>query len=358
MWVSTIRSFYGRKSLLSCKFSSFYSVSAAVRNIPSDPDLNVEAPPILGQSSVEDFIKLDNSRVIGMLKTFSQKPIVALSFFNSAKNHGFRHDVDTYWEIIRILYNWGLHRQLNPLFAELVLSKKELGFEISNLFDSICERCESSRLVARVFDVLIKVYIDLCMFDEAIDALFQMGSHGFVPRVQSCNFLMNCLIERGKSNMARAVYHQLKRFGISPNVYTFAIVIKSFCREGNLEEAVDVMKEMQEKGVAPDVFTYTTLISGMCSCKKSDTGFELLKAVRSVGVPINTFSYNVVIHGFSNEMRFQEAEEVFEDMGKHGIVPDMYSYSGLIRGYCRHGNLSRALSLHDEMVSRDRKSVV
>ncbi|KAL6333501.1 hypothetical protein AAG906_028686 [Vitis piasezkii] len=39
--------------------------------------------------------------------------------------------------------------------------------------------------------MLVKAYVRVSMFDEAIDALFQTRRQGFVPHIVSCNFLMN-----------------------------------------------------------------------------------------------------------------------------------------------------------------------
>ena len=43
-------------------------------------------------------------------------------------------------------------------------------------------------------------------------------------------------------------------------------------------------------------------------------------------------------------------------MEKHEVLPDVHVYSALISGYCKFGNISKALALHSEMVSKDIKT--
>lgn len=93
------------------------------------------------------------------------------------------------------------------------------------------------------------------MFDEAIDVLFQNSNvRGFVPRIWSCYFLMNLLIEFSRVEMVVATYPHLQSINSSPNDYTYTLAIEAFCVRGSSEEAVDVFWEIQEPGGTPNAF--------------------------------------------------------------------------------------------------------
>ena len=151
------------------------------------------------------------------------------------KESGFRHNVDTYAAFIRVLCRWRFDKKLQSLLSEIVGSKEsDLGFDITALFDVLSV---NSGVLIWVLDMLVKEYVSVGMFDEAIDALFQLKRQGFVPCIMSCNFLMNRLIEHGKVDIALAIYGHLKMSGLNPNDYTYGILLKTLCRKGNFEEA-------------------------------------------------------------------------------------------------------------------------
>lgn len=116
-----------------------------------------------------------------------------------------------------------------------------LGFEIAELFQAVVDGIEietdRSNVAVLFCDSLVKAYVNVGMFIEAIDILFQSNCYGFAPHVFSCNFLMNQLVECGQVDGAESIYRQLKKIGVSPNDYTYTIAIKAFCVKGNFDEA-------------------------------------------------------------------------------------------------------------------------
>ncbi|KAK9145985.1 hypothetical protein Sjap_005888 [Stephania japonica] len=137
-------------------------------------------------------------------------------------------------------------------------------------------------------DELFKVYVDLGMFDEAVNLvllLLQKRWFGFVPSLSTCNFVINCLIGHVKLDI-----------------------------NGCLDEAFGLAREMEREGIVPNAFTCTTLIEGICLHVNSSLGYELLHTWWNDGVPINAFGYNVAIRRFCSEMKLQEAEDVLLEM--------------------------------------------
>ncbi|KAI4332052.1 hypothetical protein L6164_016992 [Bauhinia variegata] len=167
-------------------------------------------------SSVHHSYELDTFRVVEELNRLRLEPTVALNFFRQVKVLGFQHNISTYAAVIRILCYWGLDRKLNSLFVELIaLAKQNPSVEIQGLFEVLLEGVVGAegnhQHLLLALDGLVKAYVSLNMFDEAIDFLFQTRRRGIVPHIFTCNFLINRLVGHGQVDMALAIYKQLKR---------------------------------------------------------------------------------------------------------------------------------------------------
>ncbi|KAK9110368.1 hypothetical protein Sjap_018428 [Stephania japonica] len=69
------------------------------------------------------------------------------------------------------------------------------------------------QVFVRAIDELVKVYVDLDMFDEAVNLvllLLQKKGFGFVLSLSTCNFVINCLIGYVKLDMSVAIYERFK----------------------------------------------------------------------------------------------------------------------------------------------------
>ncbi|KAL5707831.1 hypothetical protein ACHQM5_018688 [Ranunculus cassubicifolius] len=359
MWISTFRLIPYRKLISHCTFCRFSSIASEATTISEEASIS----SCNSINVTRNLLELDTDGVVRILNDLKREPDEALSFFWKMSQNGLCHDINCYSSIVRILCGSGFEKKLASFFLELIRSKdKHPHFEISGLFETLAEslgsRGDDDRPspLNRVLDVLVKSYAELGMFDDAIDALFQTGRRGLLPRVQSCNFIMNILIDCGKTDLALALYHQLRTgLGMIPDVYTYTIIVKAQCRRGNLQEAISVFEEMEDAGIT-DAYARTTLVDGLCINANASSGYEILQAWRREDLLIDAFGYNAVIRGFCNEMRLQDAENVLEDMRNHGVTRDVYSYSGIICGYCKVGNILKAFSHHKEMVSDGVKS--
>ncbi|KAH7529481.1 hypothetical protein FEM48_Zijuj05G0188500 [Ziziphus jujuba var. spinosa] len=297
--------------------------------------------------------ELDTIRVVEKLRSLGTKPKDAFLFFHEVKRAGFQHNVSTYAVLVAVLCSWGLDRMLDSLFLDLI---EHPPFQISELLEKLREELVVGQLLVRAYDALVKSFVSVAKFDDAIDVLFSEKRCGLVPHIFTCNFLMNRLTKHGKMDMAIAIYMQLKSNGLRANDYTYAIVIKAHCKKGSLEEAAKVFLEMEESGVTPGVFAYTTYIEGLCVNKSSAIGYQVLQKLIAANNPIDMYAYTAVIRGFCNEAKLAEAERVFLDMEKLGIVPDLQTYGAMINGYCNGYNLVKALALHDDMVLKGIKT--
>ncbi|XP_057719373.1 pentatricopeptide repeat-containing protein At2g26790, mitochondrial-like [Arachis stenosperma] len=287
-----------------------------------------------------------------IVKSLQNDPSLAFSFFTQLKQQqfvGFLENISTYAAIIRIFCYWDLNRRMDSVFLDLIaLSKQHPSFEIHDLFELLLDdggvNGGNHNYMLRAIDAYVKACTVLKMFDEAIDFLFRTRRRSVVPNILICNFLINRMVENGKIDMA-----------LCPNHYTYAIVIKAFFKKCKLKEARYVFKEMKERGVRPHSYCYTAYIEGLCNNMRSDEGYKALQECRWENVPVDLYAYIVVVRGFCREKKFDEAEIVFLDMEEKGLVcQDVYS--ALIFGYCKSHNLTKALALYEDMLSRGIKT--
>lgn len=281
MWfLPTIRLALSRRFFRNSHFLHS-KASAAVQLCPcySDSSCDEQVSNIEKTSNHGDNLAgIHSSRVIEILHNLRKNPSAALQCFVQFKEHGFKPDTGTYVAIIRILSYWGCDRRLDSILLEVIKSKREdLGFDVTDLFDALVEGVdvEESKLVSRALEAMIKAYISLDMFKEAIDTLLQTNRCGFGVSLRSCNSLMNRLVQCKEFDRSITIYKLFGRLDLTPDIYTYGIVIKAFCKQGSLKDAYHVFETMIKAGVSPDKFIYTILIEGLCSQGDSISGYNI-----------------------------------------------------------------------------------
>lgn len=322
--------------------SRLYSVSALNPNNLSDSLQQV------------DLSKRSQIGLLRVLNSARDDPNLALSLLGQLKQHGVSPNVNAYATLVRILSTWGLDRKLDSFLVELI-ENEERGFSVMDLIQVIGEEAEEDKrslLLIRISGALVKAYVSLRMFDEAIDVLFQSKRLDCVPDIKACNFLMNRLIEFGKTDMVVALFRQLKQVGLCANEYTYAIVVKALCRKGNFEGAAMLLLE------SPSVFAYKTFIQGLCANGETEEAVVVIKEMIDMkflaGDDLRT-AFGMVVRGFCNEMKMEAAESVILLMEKNGICPDVYACSAIIDRHCKNMNLSEALGFLDKMLVKGLK---
>ncbi|CAI9268101.1 unnamed protein product [Lactuca saligna] len=296
--------------------------------------------------------KLGKFKVTATLDQSKRERNSALLFARELKVFGFKHDVESYMAIIRLLCHSGMGVRLNHLFMYVIdqnINRERVAFEISDLLEALIEE----KLIKAV-DVLVKVYASVGRFEEAMHTLSEMRSRaGLMVSTLTCNFVLKELIEWEKEHMVESVYRELKRKGLIPNVYTYEILIKGRFSMGRLEKAWNIFAQMREAGVKPNAFIIGTYIRELCWKWKTDLAFQTVKAFRDLNEPVDVFAYTCVIRGFVREGKIQDAEDVLlNDMKIREVVPDEDCYGALILEYLKKGETAKAFDLCDEMKSR------
>ncbi|KAL0721732.1 hypothetical protein Bca4012_036331 [Brassica carinata] len=333
-----------RRRAASASASSRFSTVSA----PKNPNLSDSEHQLL---KIDNFdFNLSNINEIGLLRVLNSTkhdPNLALSFLRHLKENRVPLNLNAYAALVRILSRWRLDRKLDSVLADLI-KNEDRGFCVMELMESIGEE-EDAFLLVRVSGALVKTYVTLGMFDEAVDVLYQSRRLGCVPGIKSCNFLMNRLVEFGKTDMVVALFRQLNQLGLSPNDYTYAIAVKALCRKRDLDGAARLLEETSS------VFAYTTFVEGLCLNGKTEMALglvnELVDAEFLSGEGLG-FAFGMLVRGFCKEMNVEAAEEVVFKMEEFGIGPDVYACGEIIDRYCKDLELDKALSIVDVMLKK------
>ncbi|CAH1442017.1 unnamed protein product [Lactuca virosa] len=284
--------------------------------------------------------KLGKFKAIETYDQLKRERSSALLFIRQLKESGFKHDLETYIAVVRLLchWDWGIDARSDNLINDVIdnTNWEVINFEIfHDLFDALLEE----KLI-KVVDGLVEVYASAGRFEGAIHTLSEMKSRGgLVVSTRTSNFVMWELIKQDKEDMVESVIRELKRNGMIPDEFTYGILMREICKKGCLEEAWNVIEEMKEAGVDPNALIYSMYIHGLCRKGKTDLAFQLVKNLRKSNKPVKTLAYSCIIRGFVKESKLQDAEDVLLDMKLREVVPDEYCYVVLILAFCEKGDI-------------------
>ncbi|XP_078447655.1 uncharacterized protein LOC144716425 [Wolffia australiana] len=204
-----------------------------------------------------------------------------------------------------------------------------------------------------VVSSMIKAYADRGMVEEGVGLLRFAKDVGTEVDSRACNFMLKCVVERGKADLAWWLFSEMKNSGPSPNLYTFNIMVSFFSRKASLdlEKAREILIEMETKGFSPSEVSYCSYLQGLCHGGESESAWAFLRDLVNRRLPCNTRCFNAVLQAFCQRDQLCRARDVVRVMGELKFAPDLYSYSILIDAVCRNGNLLEGINLLEKMES-------
>ncbi|KAJ3691370.1 hypothetical protein LUZ61_020534 [Rhynchospora tenuis] len=333
------------------KNKSFFRFFSAVAVLSQNLDYSS------GEDKQSFPLRLNSTQVCSNLQKLRTNPSVAIAYFKDCESLGFCHDISTYTAIISILSSSNRKSRLVSLFSNLISLYTNPGHQIlSSLFFSLSQSGGEPGLVSFALDALFKAYRTCRRApQEAVDVFFLLGKLGFLPTLQSCNFLLSFVADAGKDQTLKHVFEQMNGFGINLDTYSFTILMKFYLNAKQHSEAIEVWQQMEKAGIKPDSVTYMTFLSGICACKRYDLSCDILQAMVTNGMQVSPKHFNIVFSGLCKESKLEEAGKLLQIMSKQGVQLDNYSYGRLIEANCAKGNLENfnmALDLCREMTDR------
>ncbi|PKA53043.1 Pentatricopeptide repeat-containing protein [Apostasia shenzhenica] len=312
----------------------------------------------------------DQPLVLAVLRRSGEREAErSLRFFRWVEKTGFRHDPQTYAEIISILTRASMINHARCL-----------------LLDDMPKRLVSPD--EHMFAALIDAYGRAGIPQEAVRIFNRLPELGIERSVLSYDVFFKAILRRGRVLMAKRVFNSMIRAGLRPAISTYNILIWGFCLSSKMETANRFFADMRERGLSPNVITYNTLLNGWVRATKMGEAQKVFDEMISASLVPNSVTYNLMIKGHvssgnvddgirlfadmkskelkvsertyaalmpglcDDQRRAPEALKVLEEMAEHKMTPkDNSIFLRLIASMCKAGDLDGALNVHDSMGS-------
>ncbi|KAE8707803.1 T27c4.14 protein isoform 1 [Hibiscus syriacus] len=180
---------------------------------------------------------------------------------------------------------------------------------------------------------------------SANDLLEDMSLSGCPPDVITYNTIIRCMFDNGFFDQAVGFWKDQLRKGCPPYLITYIILIELVCKHCGTARAMEVLHDMAIEGCYTNIVTYNSLVNLTCKLGKYDDAALVIYNIISYGLEPNAVTYNTMIH--------YEVDEILAIMKETSHPPTVVTYNMLINGLCKYGPLDRAISIFDQIVSRN-----
>nr|GLL30536.1 pentatricopeptide repeat-containing protein At2g32630 [Ipomoea trifida] len=227
-----------------------------------------------------------------------------------------------------------------------VAADDSLRRPVSEIADLVRENNGNPKMVVKLMDMLLRVYVDNMRFKEAEEVFDYLKNNEFEIDDRSCMVYLLAVKRSNQFHSMFEFFQKMVKANVKITVYSMTMVIDGLCKRGEVDKARKLMDDMLCRGVKPNEYTYNTLLDRYV--KNSDLGAvkEILNEMEKEGMELNATSYTVLIEGYSNLGNFEEAEKLFEKMQQKNIEPDVHLYTCMISSY------NAALKLFNEMSAK------
>ncbi|XP_039123281.1 LOW QUALITY PROTEIN: pentatricopeptide repeat-containing protein At2g37230 [Dioscorea cayenensis subsp. rotundata] len=286
------------------------------------------------QNSIRNLVpNFNQALVLGVLRR-ARHPDHALRFFRWVEKTGFRHDRDTYLEIISIL-----SRNLMLNHARCILIDDMPKREVDREEDMFIE--------------LIQGYGREGIPQEVVKLFQKMPEFGVVRTPRSYDAFFKAILRRGRVMMAKRFFNAMIRDGVAPTLSTYNTLLWGFSLCMKMDTANRFFEDMKMRGIVPDIVTYNMLLNGWVRAKKVDDAEKVFAEMSSTDSGPNSISYNLMIKGYVSADRVDDGLRLFGEMREKGIRATEKTYAALMPGLCDDTDRTgEARKVMDEMVER------
>lgn len=216
------------------------------------------------------------------------------------------------------------------------------------LFDVIdAYRAESCLVSVKTFKVVLNLYKEAKLPDEALRVLRKMPDFGLRADTTMYNAVIRLFCQKGDMDMAESLMKEMGLMDLYPDMITYVEMVKGFCNECRLEDACGLLKVVKEHGCLPNAVLYSVLLDGVCRCENMEKALEFLGEMEKEGgnCSPNVVTYTSLIQRFCEKGRLSEALKVLDRMEAFGCVPNRVTVSSLIKCFCAEDRVEEIYKL-------------
>lgn len=123
-------------------------------------------------------------------------------------------------------------------------------------------------------------------------------------------------------------------------------MISGYAQTGETEMAIALFHEMKKLDVCPNPITVTSILSACAQLGALDLGKWVHDMIRTESFESNVYVSTALIDMYAKCGSIQEARSLFDSMGEKNVV----TWNAMISGYGLHGHGREALMLYHEML--------
>ncbi|KAF3792927.1 Pentatricopeptide repeat-containing protein [Nymphaea thermarum] len=172
---------------------------------------------------------------------------------------------------------------------------------------------------------------------------------GILPSIAVLNFMISSLQKKSLHEEVLRMWEQIIELAVTPNHFTYTIAINSYARKGLLEEALCTLRRMKNSGLVPEELTYSLLISLCLKLNQQANAVELYEDMKSQGVTPSNYMYASMLSLYQKEGEYKKALALFSEMERNKIAADEVIYGIMIRIYGKLGFYMEAESTFKEV---------
>ncbi|XP_024515945.1 pentatricopeptide repeat-containing protein At1g63330 isoform X2 [Selaginella moellendorffii] len=335
-----------------------------------------------------------------LIRSFSNLDVIegSIKVLQATKDFGFLPSTTTHSLLVCLLLKSGEQERAKKMLGEFLLegSKPSAGifFTLIDAFERVGNLSAVHILFLGMLQSMVRVNADTTekffsillragMAEQTYTLFQEYPITGSDIRVETGNFLMDCLGKAGKHKWSARILSRMRRYRIS-NVSSYNIMIKNLVKDSELTKSLKVFHMFETDQLSPDVGTYHYIVSGLCKANKTKMAAMYFEGMKKLGLLPDTMTYSTMIDCYGRAGKVNRALQLFEEMKRKNVrldtrvfnsllravgtsykpslvynifremqyfghVPDIWSYNLLFYGLARRGRRKRLRKVYREM---------
>jgi len=214
------------------------------------------------------------------------------------------------------------------------------------------EQCASA-LNSVIYCSVLKGFTREKKVDRVWEVYSEMSSRNIEMSIVAYNTLIDSCARAGKMDNLPKILNDMQEQRVKPNLITYSTMLKGHCQAGDIETAFKILEQMKKDAhLKPDEIMYNSLLDGCAQNTLVDDGMKLLEEMQAEGVKPSNFTLSILVKLMNRARKLDKCFSIVEDITKkYNFSPNVHVYTNLVQACCSNQQLSRGMSLLEEMIN-------